>query len=221
MVFGTTCAILSYQLPLEKTVTKPLHFVLLFVSFIVLCCGLHAVFKYHDTKTPPIPNMTSLHSWLGITTVIIFSAQLTAGAYHFLPGPDDGIPGVTAESKALYKPLHVVGGILCVVLPVVCCATGMQEKTEFVDRFGIWKDGHKLRHNNNKTLSAPFDEFHGSELTHLNFLGLFLLLQMSFVMFAVMRRGAGKQASSGAHLAELSEGFGANRGFRSSQDEIH
>lgn len=204
MIFGTTCAILSYQLPLEKTVTKPLHFVLLFVSFIVLCCGLHAVFKYHDTKKPkPIPNMTSLHSWLGITTVIIFSAQLTAGAYHFLPGPEDGIPGVTAKSKALYKPLHVVGGILCVVLPVVCCATGMQEKTEFVDRFGIWKDGVKLKHGDNET-GTRFDEFHGSELTHLNFLGLFLLFQVSFVMFAVMRRGAGKKASS-----ELSEGFSA------------
>merc|ERR1711924_498022 len=106
------------------------------------------------------------------------------------------------ETKGLYKPLHVIGGLLCVVLPVICCATGMQEKTEFVDRFGIHNgdkymkiDGSGGNHNTStqkgldgiKQEKADFADFHGSELTHLNFLGLFLLLQMTFVVFAVSR----------------------------------
>jgi hypothetical protein len=231
MVFGTTCAVLSYQLPLEKSITKPLHYTLLFISFIVICFGLHAVFKYHDTKmfkgnSKPIPNMTSLHSWLGITTVVLFSAQLTAGAYHFIPGPDAGVPGVTGETKGLYKPLHVIGGLLCVVLPVICCVTGMQEKTEFVDRFGIHNgpkymkiDGSGGNHNAStqegqegvKKEKDDFADFHGSELTHLNFLGLFLLLQMTFVVFAVRRRGGAKPATANLEhsLMEAPEGGGS------------
>jgi hypothetical protein len=227
MIFGTTCAVLSYQLPLEKSITKPLHMALLFISFVVICVGLHAVFKYHNTKmfhgkASPIENMTSLHSWLGITTVVLFSAQLTAGAYHFIPGPDAGVPGVTGETKGLYKPLHVIGGLLCVVLPVICCATGMQEKTEFVDRFGIHNGDKYMKidgsggNNNTSTQKeqekADFADFHGSELTHLNFLGLFLLLQMTFVFFAVSRRGGGKPAGANLQnsLMESPEGVGGS-----------
>eukprot|EP01046_Picozoa_sp_COSAG06_P029734 COSAG06_NODE_2778_length_6298_cov_7.107437_6_plen_175_part_00 len=50
MVTGTTLAALCYHTPLQKTVTKPLHAAILFVSFILMCCGLRAVFSYHDNK---------------------------------------------------------------------------------------------------------------------------------------------------------------------------
>lgn len=140
MIFGTTCAALSYQLPAPKKVTKPIHYTILCLAFPVLCAGLHAVFKYHDTKPVkfggPIPNMTSLHSYLGIFTVVFFSMQLVCGLYHFIPGPDSGIPGVNAETKGKYKVLHVTAGLLSLALPILTAASGMQEKTEFVDRFG-------------------------------------------------------------------------------------
>ena len=55
MVTGSTLAALSYQLPLPKTVTKPLHASMLLGVFIAVCCGLHAVFKYHDAKCDPAP----------------------------------------------------------------------------------------------------------------------------------------------------------------------
>ena len=44
--------------------------------------------------------------------------------------------GVNGESKGKYLVLHVTAGLLALVLPILTAATGIQEKTEFVDRFG-------------------------------------------------------------------------------------
>lgn len=135
MVTGTTLAALCYHAPgLKKEVSKPLHAAILFVSFIMMCCGLRAVFKYHDNKH--LPNMVSFHSWVGMFSVLIFSAQLVTGAYHFLPGPDAGVPGVNADTKKRYLPLHVTAGVLALVLPVATSGIGIMEKMGFVDRFG-------------------------------------------------------------------------------------
>jgi hypothetical protein len=83
-----------------------------------------------------LPNMMSFHSWVGMFSVLIFSAQLTAGAYHFLPGPDAGVPGVTKETKSRYLPLHITAGVLALVLPVATSGIGIMEKMGFVDKFG-------------------------------------------------------------------------------------
>ena len=68
--------------------------------------------------------MASFHSWVGLASVLVFSAQLLVGAYHFLPKPDAGVPGVTAATKAQYLPLHVTAGVLCIVLPVATSGIG-------------------------------------------------------------------------------------------------
>jgi|EP01046_Picozoa_sp_COSAG06_P015151 hypothetical protein len=91
--------------------------------------------------------MMSFHSWVGMFSVLIFSAQLTAGAYHFLPGPDAGVPGVTKETKSRYLPLHITAGVLALVLPVATSGIGIMEKMGFVDKFGT--DGFNLKKQGN------------------------------------------------------------------------
>jgi hypothetical protein len=93
------------------------------------------------------------------------------------------LPGVSAETKAKYLPIHVTAGLLMVTLPVITVATGYQEKTEFQDRFGMHDDGRDSKDCNDdgkegKDFSGPchklaagssmFKDMHAKELVLLN-----------------------------------------------------
>lgn len=63
---------LSWEGP--KLPWKLLHAALTLAAFIVVVLGLVAVFEFHNKQK--IPNMYSLHSWLGLTAVLLFSCQV-------------------------------------------------------------------------------------------------------------------------------------------------
>ena len=46
------------------------------LAFIVAVIGLQAAFDFHNHNN--IPNMYSLHSWLGIVVILLFSFQVKA-----------------------------------------------------------------------------------------------------------------------------------------------
>ncbi|XP_067151883.1 lysosomal membrane ascorbate-dependent ferrireductase CYB561A3 isoform X3 [Apteryx mantelli] len=126
-------AALVYRLPFSwrgpKLPWKVLHGALALAAFCLAVPGLVAVFSFHDARGTP--NMYSLHSWLGLATVLLFSCQWLAGFASFL------LPWAPAWLRALYKPVHVFFGSTILMLAVASCVSGINEKLFF--SLGTWR----------------------------------------------------------------------------------
>ncbi len=68
----------------KKISVKILHACLLALSLIFASIGLKAVFDSHNRATPPQDNLHTFHSWLGLTTVVLFGCQWICGFVSFL-----------------------------------------------------------------------------------------------------------------------------------------
>lgn len=109
----------------RKKTLKLWHAGLHCVSFILVIIALKAVFDNHNYSVPPKPNLYTLHSWIGLTTVILFGYQFFAGFITFL------LPGLSREIRATYLPVHVNFGSAIFLMAVVTAMMGLSEKAIF------------------------------------------------------------------------------------------
>ena len=103
-----TEALLAYRtFPFGKPMNKFLHGLFQFVAIFCIIVGLVAVFKSHNYKNSGgyIANLYSMHSWLGLTTIVLFGQNYVLGFLHFL------LPMCSSEARASYLPSHVFLGI--------------------------------------------------------------------------------------------------------------
>lgn len=72
-------AIVVYRLPwtwrCSKLMMKFIHAGLHSLAFILVLIALLAVFDFHNEKR--IPNMYSLHSWVGLAAVVLYALQVS------------------------------------------------------------------------------------------------------------------------------------------------
>ena len=121
-------AILAYRtLPsttISRDARKKTHLALHAAALALGLVGLYAVFKYHAEAG--IPNLYSLHAWLGIATVAIYAAQWLAGFLAFF------FPGAKPETRRAAVPWHAVVGLLVFALAVGTAQLGFLEKMTFL-----------------------------------------------------------------------------------------
>ncbi|CAG9772189.1 unnamed protein product [Ceutorhynchus assimilis] len=161
MVFLYSQAILTYRTGRSKPKMKLklLHGGLHLLAFVCSVIALKAVFDSHNLASPPMANLYSLHSWIGLLTVIIFSTQFLAGFLSFL------YPGISPSLRKAIMPVHVVVGTSAFVMAIVSALTGLNEKAIF-------------------TLSDNYKNF-VPEAFVFNFIGLIVVLYGLLVLYLV------------------------------------
>ncbi|XP_066510605.1 lysosomal membrane ascorbate-dependent ferrireductase CYB561A3-like isoform X2 [Hoplias malabaricus] len=150
VLYGNAAVV--YRIPLtwgqNKQPWKLLHAGLLLLSLLFAVLGLCAVFDYHNANN--IPNVYSLHSWVGIVTTALFAGQWAAGFGAFL------LPCSPMALRVFVKPTHVWMGSIILVLSIVSCISGINEKLFFA-----------LKKNTNGTVpyaQLPPEAFLGNSL---------------------------------------------------------
>jgi Eukaryotic cytochrome b561 len=68
----------------RKKQLKLLHAGCHVLTFVLTVIALVAVFDSHNLAVPPIPNLYTLHSWIGLTAVIMFCCQVISNPQQFL-----------------------------------------------------------------------------------------------------------------------------------------
>ncbi|XP_058156635.1 plasma membrane ascorbate-dependent reductase CYBRD1 [Dasypus novemcinctus] len=126
-VFVQGIAIIVYRLPwtwkCSKLLMKSIHAGLNAVAAVLAIISLVAVFDFHNASR--IPNLYSLHSWVGLTAVILYILQLLLGFFIFL------LPWAPLSLRAVVMPIHVYSGLLIFGTVIATALMGLTEKLFF------------------------------------------------------------------------------------------
>lgn len=153
---------------IQKKKLKILHASIHLLAFICSVIGLKAVFDSHNLEEPPIANLYTMHSWIGLITVICFSIQFLSGFISFL------FPGLSSTIRKTLLPIHVLFGTNIFIMALISFLTGLTEKAVF-------------------TLGKTYSQF-PSEAFVLNFIALigvfYGLLVLNLVNESTYKRSA-------------------------------
>lgn len=155
-------AIMSYKsFPLEKQVKKVIHLVLHAIALILGIIGIYTAFKNHNESN--IPNMYSLHSWIGIGVITLYGIQWVYGFVVFF------YPGGSSEIRRDSLPWHVLLGMFIYAMAVGNACLGFLEKLTFLEVNGLAK--------------------YGSEAFLVNFTAIATVLYGVFVFLTILSQG--------------------------------
>ncbi len=127
LIFCSVSSMVTYRtFPLPKSSTKPIHVVLHSLALICVTVGLSAViignnYKSENTSGMYYANFYSIHSFVGLAAVILYTQNYILGFIHFL------VPSVTSALRRAYMPTHKVLGIFSFFAACMAALTGLME----------------------------------------------------------------------------------------------
>ncbi|XP_062313905.1 plasma membrane ascorbate-dependent reductase CYBRD1 isoform X1 [Osmerus eperlanus] len=135
-IFIQGIAIIVYRLPwswkCSKLMMKFIHAGLNILAFSFAAVSMVAVFDFHNAQN--IPNMYSLHSWVGLAAVILYSLQLVLGLCVYL------IPITPLSWRAALMPMHIYSGLFIFTSVIAAALMGITEKLIFGLKDPKYKD---------------------------------------------------------------------------------
>ncbi|XP_028846265.1 cytochrome b reductase 1-like [Denticeps clupeoides] len=164
LVFLQGVAITVYRIPWTWTCSKLrmkfIHAGLNVLAFALTVTSLVAVFDFHNAQR--IPNMYSLHSWVGLAAVLLYALQLVLGLVVYL------VPITPGNLRAAFMPVHIYSGIFIFATVIATTLMGITEKLIFGLRDPPYRD------------SPP-------EAVLVNVLGLLVIVFAGLVVWIVTR----------------------------------
>ncbi|KAF7215856.1 plasma membrane ascorbate-dependent reductase CYBRD1 [Nothobranchius furzeri] len=182
-VFLQGIAITVYRLPwtwqCSKLMMKFIHASLHLIAFTFAVISLMAVFDFHYYSS--IPDMYSLHSWLGLTVVIMYALQIVLGVGLYL------IPVTPLSWRAACMPIHVYSGLFLFTSVIAVALMGITEKLIF----GL---------SNPKYKDSP------PEAIFVNVLGLLLVVFGALVLWIATRESWKRPSDQIMHSLHTNSG---------------
>lgn len=180
---------------MKRFTVKVLHASLLILSLIFAIVGLVAVFREHSLENAS--NMYSLHSWIGMTCVVLFGLQWVCGFGLLM------FNRCARVARRLYLPLHTFFGGVIFVLAVCAALMGTLENVTY-------STNKKARESNNKDMEYSKLPAEG---VLANCAGLFIVVFATMVFYLLVVAGR-PRASPAVEEDEmqLDETAGVNSG---------
>ncbi|KAH9282531.1 Cytochrome b561 [Echinococcus granulosus] len=122
MIFCFGDAMLIYRVfhKCPKLPLKAVHGVLMILGLLFSVVGFKAAFDSHNMRG--IPDVYSIHSWIGLVTVVLFAVQWVVGLIAFL------VPYIPPRVRSKILPLHTATGLFLLCCALVAAISGITEK---------------------------------------------------------------------------------------------
>ncbi|XP_017411633.2 probable ascorbate-specific transmembrane electron transporter 1 [Vigna angularis] len=121
-------AIMIYKSAAKKSRSvKVVHLLLHLVAMVAGVLGITAVFK--SKKEVGLPDMYTLHSWLGMSAICLFGLQYIIGFFSYF------FPGAEMSTRASLLPWHRFMGMAIFLLAVGTAETGLLQYFQFLHLF--------------------------------------------------------------------------------------
>lgn len=118
-IFFAGEAMMAYKtVAAQRAVQKFIHMALHLGAITFGIVGIYAAFKYHNLQQ--FTNMYTLHSWLGLSTFILYGIQWLFGLFAFWVLQDK-------ENRAMVLPWHVCLGRVLLYMAICTAETGLMQ----------------------------------------------------------------------------------------------